>query len=140
MSGENPSLAEHVVRSVMDTCKEVDHNARLVSMTKDPSGQLHMRVRAGDVHSVQSLQRALAEAMPLSQSTVLESWVDGTLEADITVLTRAEEYWAARKLVTGKRMFLYWIGIAWIIIFVGTGEWVAAVRLADLPATLRDEL
>jgi hypothetical protein len=140
MSGENPTLAEDVVRQVVDTCREVDHNARLVSMTKDPGGHLHMRVRAGDVHSVNSLQRALADAMPLSESTVLESWTDGTLEADITVFTRAEEYWVARKLVTRRKVFQYWIALAWIVIFLGTGEWIAAVRMAWAPPELRDEL
>jgi len=140
MNGENPSLAEHVVQKVMDTCRAVDQAARLVTMTKDGGGQVHLRVRAGDVHSVASLQRALEDAMPLSASTVQESWIDGTLEAEITVYSRSVEYYAARKIVSSKRLFQYWIAIAWILIFLGVGEWVAAVRIAWAPPQLRDEL
>lgn len=140
MSGENPTLAEGVVRSVMDTCRQVDHNARLVTMTKDSSGQIHMRVRAGDVHSVASLQRALVDAMPLSSAVVQESWIDGTLEAEVTVYPKVREYYMARKIVSSKRLFQYWIGLAWIVIFLGVGEWVAALRMHWSPPTLRDEL
>ena len=90
MNGENPSLAERVVQSVLATCREIDHSARLVSMTKDTTGETHLRVRAGDIHSVESLRRALVDAMPLSQTVVQESWADGTLEAEVTVPTPAK--------------------------------------------------
>lgn len=140
MSGDNPTLAESVVRSVVDTCRQVDHNARLVTMTKDATGRSHLRVRAGDVHSVASLQRALEDAMPLSSTSVLESWIDGTLEAEITVLTPSEEYYSARRLVSSKRLFQYWIAIAWILIILGVGEYIATLRVAFTPPTLRDEL
>lgn len=140
MGGDNPTLAEHVVRSVMDTCRIVDHNARLVTMTKDVEGRVHLRVRAGDVHSVASLQRALEDAMPLSECSVQESWVDGTLEAEVTVFTKTEEYWKARKLVSRMRVFQYWIALASITVVLGIGEWVAAIRLAWAPPELRDEL
>lgn len=140
MSGDNPTLAEHVVRSVMDACRNADHQARLVTMTKDAKGHIHMRVRAGDVHSVASLQRALVDAMPLSASLVQESWIDGTLEAEVTVYPKREEYYAARKIVASKRLFQYWIAIAWIFIFLGIGEWAAAIRSVWSPPVLRDEL
>jgi hypothetical protein len=140
MSGENPTLAEHVVQKVMDTCRGVDQNARLVTMTRDTTNCAHLRVRAGDVHSVASLQRALEDAMPLSACSVQESWIDGTLEAEITVFSRIHEYAAARKIVTSKKLFQYWIAMAWVVIFLGVGEWVAAVRLSWSPPHLRDEL
>jgi hypothetical protein len=140
MSGDNPTLAESVVQRVMDTCREVDRNSRLVTMNRDTCGHCHLRVRAGDVHSVASLQRALQDAMPLSSCSVLESWVDGTLEAEVTVYTRAQEYTIARKLVSGKRLFQYWIAISTILIVLGAGEWAAAIRLAWAPPGLRDEL
>ena len=139
MSGSNPTLSEQVLKSVMRTCKEVDHASRLVSMTRSGS-QIFLRVRAGDVHSVTSLQRALSAAMPLSQCSVAESWVDGTLEADIVVLSAAQEYRLARKLVTDRRAFQYSIAIASVCILVGLGEWLAALRLAWAPPMPRDEL
>lgn len=140
MGGDNPTLAESVVQNVMDTCRGVDHNARLVTMTKSTGGHIKLRVRAGDIHSVNSLQRALADAMPLSSTLVQESWVDGTLEAEVTVLPRDEEYRVARKLVASKRLFQYWIAFAWILICLGVAEWVTSVRVAWAPELLRDEL
>ena len=137
--GTNPSLSEQVLKSVMSVCTEVDQSSRLVSMTRS-GGQIFLRVRAGDVHSVTSLQRALSAAMPLSQCSVAESWVDGTLEADIVVLSAEQEYRLARKLVTDRRVFQYSIAIASVCILVGLGEWLAALRLAMAPPVPRDEL
>lgn len=142
MNGENPSLSERVVRSVLATCREIDHNARLVSMTKDTTGETHLRVRAGDVHSVESLRRALVDAMPLSHTMVQESWADGTLEAEVTVPTADEEYRLARRMVTTKRLFQYWIAIATILVILGFGEWAAAIqnRRYAAAASVHDEL
>ena len=128
------------MRRVMQTCRSVDQNARLVTMTKDSYGHCHLRVRAGDVHSVASLQRALEDAMPLSTATVLESWIDGTLEAEITVYTKDEERCSARKLVVKRRLFKYWIAFSWILLALGFCEWVATLRTALDPRVLRDEL
>ena len=140
MSGENPTLSDHIVRLVLDTCTGIDHNAKLVAMTRDMQGHAHLRIRAGDVHSVESLRRALQDAMPLSKCTVNESWLDGTLEAEVTVYTASEEYRQARRLVTTRRLVSYWIAIATLCLFLGLGEWAAAVRSASAPVSVRDEL
>jgi hypothetical protein len=137
MTGSNPTLSEAVVRNVMLKCTEVDKDAKLVSMTRDTLGHTHMRVRAGDVHSVSTLQRELSSMFPLSECNVSESWVDGTLEAELTVHTAPEEFRRARKMVTDQKLVAYWIGIGTISLFMGLGQWVAA-----LSATLvaHDEL
>lgn len=140
MSGSNPTLSEAVVRRVLDVCHEVDHNAKLVNMTRDPNGDCHLRIRAGDVHSVASLQSGLQDAMPLSTCSVEESWLDGTLEAEVTVYGAGEEYRRARALVTRGRLPSYWIGIATICLLLGMGEWAAAVRASWARVAAKDEL
>jgi hypothetical protein len=49
-----------VAESILSSCKAVDEHAKLVHMTKDAEGHTHVRVRAGDVHSVESLRRCYA--------------------------------------------------------------------------------
>lgn len=140
MSGENPTLSDDIVRIVLGTCNAIDHNAKLVSMTRDVQGHAHLRIRAGDVHSVESLRRALQDSMPLSSCAVSESWIDGTLEAEVTVYTAMEEYRQARRMVTTRRAVSYWIGIATILVLLGMGEWVAAIRATHSAVGAHDEL
>ena len=140
MNGANPTLSESIVQRVMKTCRQVDHNAKLVTCTRDTRGTTHLRIRAGDVHSVSSLQKALEDAMPLSTASVEESWIDGTLEAEITVFSAAEEYRRARKVVTQRRAFAYWILLSWVLILLGVGEWAFRVRSEWKPPSPHDEL
>jgi len=142
MSGDNPTLSEAVVRNVMRKCTEVDSKSQLVSMTRDTTGHTHMRVRAGDVHSVATLQRELARELPLSECTVSESWVDGTLEAEVTVFTAEEERRRARKMVTKRRAVSYLIAIGTICLLLGIGQWAAGFGVSAVGAVgaARDEL
>lgn len=139
MDGSNPTLSELVVKSVMRICQTVDSESRLVTMNRCASGRCVLRVRAGDVHSVASLQRALQIAMPLSACSVGESWVDGFLEAQIEVYCRSEERKLARKLVASEICFKYSIAVATILLFCGFADWLAAVRLSLFPLN-HDEL
>ena len=137
MNGINPTLAEAVVTNVMRKCTDVDLASKLVSMTRDTQGHTHLRVRAGDVHSVSTLQRELSSLLPLGECNVSESWVDGTLEAEVTVFTAAEERRRARAMVTQRRAVSYWIAIGTICLLMGIGQWAAALGGA---ARRKDEL
>ena len=125
MAARDRTFANTVVQTALAACHRVDRSAKLVSMNKDFDGVMHLRIRAGDAHTVQSLQQALQKVMPLSYASVTESWIDGTLEADVTVLTRAQEYEAARKIVSSSRLFVYWLMVGWVFIVLGFGEWSA---------------
>lgn len=128
MAGANPTLSEAVVRNVMRKCTEVDHQSKLVAMTRDTSGHTHLRVRTGDVHSVGTLQNQLARMLPLAECNVSESWVDGTLEAEVTVFTADEECRRARMLITRHRLVSYWIAMGTICLLLGLGQWAAGLR------------
>lgn len=136
---ENPSLSDHIVGQVLGTCQSIDHNAKLVAMTRDVLGHAHLRIRAGDVHSVESLRRALQDAMPLSSCEASESWLDGTLEAEVVVFSKREEYLRARHIVCQRRSVAYTIAIATIALLLGLAEWFAAFR-AGTTSSMRDEL
>jgi len=138
-SGTNPTMADSIVQKVLSTCRAVDGAVKLVNMTRDAHGNTHLRVRAGDVHSLESLRRALQDSMPLSQCTVQESWLDGTLEAEVTVYTAGEEYKRARALAVKSRWITYPLLLAWVLLFTGLGEWAAAIRAAASNAK-KDEL
>ena len=123
------TLQSSVVRRALDACRRVDPQSRVVSMTEDArTGLTHMRVRAGDVHTVNGLQQALWGAMPFATARVTENWIDGTLEADVTVLTAQQERRAARYEVAKTRLVAYWLLLGWAFILLGMGEWSASVR------------
>ena len=138
MVGRNPTLSEIVVQNVMRKCCDVDSQSRLVSMTRDMQGHTHMRVRAGDVHSVATLQRSLAATLPLAECSVSESWIDGTLEAEILIFTAHKERSRARAKVAQNRFASYWLSAGTICVLVGVGQWMASFGI-DAP-TRHDEL
>lgn len=117
-----------VVRRCQEACRRIDATSRVVSMTEDAAGLTHLRFRAGDTHTLEQLRAALGNAMRLSTTRVTESWVDGTLEADVTVLTARQERRAARHEVAKGRLVAYWLLLAWVFLFLGIGEWSASVR------------
>ena len=130
MGGDNPTLTDTVVKNVLGACRNVDNSCKLMTMTNDSSGNSIVRVRAGDVHSVASLQRALCDALPLSETTVSESWLDGALEAEVKIFTVGKERELARSKITKSRLMSYSLLIAWACLLIGLGEWAAAVRAA----------
>ena len=136
----NPTLAEHIVQQTMRRCREVDHNAKLVSCVKDAVGRTIIHCRAGDVHSTSSLQAALNDAFPLSTVAVTESWLDGTLEAELIVATKSEEYARARRIVTKRRAFSYWLLLVWALFLIACVEWVLEARASRPAPSLHDEL
>lgn len=138
MASQERSFANAVVQTALAACHRIDTGAKLVSMNENGHGVMHLRIRAGDAHTVASLQQALQQVMPLSHATVTESWIDGTLEADVTVLTREQEYRAARKMLSSSRVYIYWLMVGWALVLVGIGEWAASVRGALLAG--KDEL
>jgi hypothetical protein len=66
---------------------------------------------------------------------VTESWVDGTLEAEVTVLTAAQERATARALVTRSRSVAYWLLLAWACLLAALVEWLAAASADDASAS-----
>ena len=123
------TLQEAVVQRCQEACRLIDPQSRVVRMTEDSAtGLTHLRVRAGDTHTLEHLRAALGNALRLSTTRVTESMLDGTLEADVTVLTAQQERRVARYRVTKERLVAYWLLLAWVFVFLGIGEWSASVR------------
>lgn len=123
------TLQDAVVERCQAACRLIDSKSRVVRMTEDgATGLTHVRVRAGDAHTVKGLQQALRRVMPFATAQVTESWMDGTLEADVTVLTAQQERRAARAEVSRSRLTKYWLLLAWVFVLLGMGEWSASVR------------
>jgi hypothetical protein len=109
----------------------VDPEVRLVSMLRDTSGVTRVRVRAGDTHGVGSLSRALQSKLPLSSVSVNESWLDGTLEADVLVPSISGERDKAREIVTRSRWLAYPLLSAWMLFLFGAYEYAFATLLKE---------
>ena len=139
MEGQKRTLADELVRRVLAACRAVDGQAVVSNMTKNgATGATHIRVRAGDTHSVYSLSKALQNVMPLSDITINESMVDGVLEADLTVLTKRDERVRARAYVANRRLFSYPLLLAWVCLFVAIRDY--GVWLYSREVGIKDEL
>ena len=123
------SLQSAVVQRCLAACRRIDAQSKIVSMTEDGlTGFTHLRLRAGDTHTLEHLRVALGGVMRFSTTRVTENCVDGTLEADVTVPTRQQEWLAARREVTRGRLAAYWLLLAWFCFLLGLHEWGACVR------------
>ena len=63
MAGQERTLQSRVVQTALEACRRVDQSVRVANMTEDADGTTYLRVRAGDAHSVASLQQALQQAL-----------------------------------------------------------------------------
>ena len=128
MTGQERTLQSRVVQTALEACRTIDPSVKVANMTEDADGTTFLHVRAGDAHSVATLQQALQTAMPLASTSVTESMIDGTLEAELVVLNKHREYLHARHLVSRERIPAYTIVLAWVLVCLGMGEWGAFVR------------
>ena len=124
MAAQQRSMQSTVVQRCLQACHGIDGASRVVSMTTDGvTGLTHLRVRAGDAHTLEKLRGALGSVLRLSTTSVTENWVDGTLEADVTVLTSQQERLEARRIVARGRVAAYWLLLAWFFLLLGLHEW-----------------
>lgn len=123
--------------NVLNTARAADPACRLISMASDAKEQTLVRLRAGNAHSGGSLQRVLQASFPLSLVEVDESFLDGTLEASITIFSHSEERARARRRVTRSRFLSYPLLMAWACVLLGVGDWLGGLRATT---TGKDEL
>lgn len=128
MTTQQRTLESRVVKRAERACHQVDADARVVSYTEDADGVARLRMRAGDAHSLEAMREALTGVLPLSTTLVTENFMDGTLEVEVLVLTRAQERWHARHAVSKERLVAYWLLLAWVALFLGLGGWSSSVR------------
>lgn len=127
MGDSNASVSSTVARNVLSTCEAIDAASRLVSVTRDDLGCCNVRIRAGDVHTLASLKRALDREMPLSRIVVTESFIDGTLEAEVTVYADRQERRLARSMARRSRAVRY-CTLAFIgCVLAGIATWMHAL-------------
>ncbi len=128
MAAQQRTLESRTVARATCACQQIDPAARVANFTEEDDGSGRLRLRAGDAHSLEGMREALASALPLSSTRVTESWLDGSMEVEVLVLTRAQERWRARYAVARERLVAYWLVLAWVFVFLGLGEWSASVR------------
>ncbi len=128
MAAQQRTLESRIVARATRACQQIDPSARVANYTEEADGTGRLRLRAGDTYSLEAMREALAEVLPLSSTRVTESWLDGSMEVEVLVLTRAQERWHARYAVAKERLVGYWLVLAWVVLFLGVGEWSASVR------------
>jgi hypothetical protein len=84
------SFANRVSDAVLSTCRARDADAQISSILRDNEGRTVVRVRAGSSNAV-TLLRALRDLWPLAKTSVIESALDGSVEAQIVVPRERDE-------------------------------------------------
>ena len=91
---------DRIVRQVHAACKAIDAECQVTFVGLDDEQRTQVRIRAGGGTSVGTLQRTLSRQMPFARVRARESVLDATLEAQITLPSRADECRLARARVT----------------------------------------
>ena len=119
--GSDISDRPNVSESVLNTFKKHDDGARVVSVLRDACGRSVVRMRSSQNHNSISLLRLMQNAMPLAKASVIENSLDGTIETEVVVPTRADERAAALRkaaettTATAMKLLahtLFWSGVA----------------------------
>ncbi len=119
---------DNVAKNVITVARRIDFNSKLVSMIRGNDGSTIVRIRAGDLNSIEAMRLGLFDAFPLCSITISTSSIDGALEAEVKVLNKEEENKMARKMVVSKRVISYWLLLAWFFFFAGIVEWIVVMR------------
>jgi hypothetical protein len=91
-----------VATSVLDKCRQIDSDTRIVSNTRSHSGGSVVRIRTLEGHSVRTLASRVQVHMPLYDVDVVESYIDGAVELLVHVGTTREQHARARALVVSR--------------------------------------
>lgn len=120
-------MASGVVASVLAACRRVDGDATLASATYTQDGQTLVRIRSGATGSMTALRHALQSAMPLATTDVIDSPLDGTCEAAVTVPQGADEQRAARSLITTRILYRVLFNAGCLLLVAGIGAWASNI-------------
>lgn len=112
---------------VLGTFREHDEGARIVSVLRDECGRSVVRVRSSKDHNAIALSEVMKSEMPLAQSSVIENSLDGTIETEVVVPTRADERARAHLKAAGTTTATALMWAAQIMLWGGVAVWVASV-------------
>jgi hypothetical protein len=127
------TITDEVANSVLAACKQADEDATITYVACETDSHV-IRIRSGLGTSVSALQRALRAAMPLSNVRTYESALDGTLQAQVEVPSKYEEYSKARDLAREGRPLKFLYGVSVLLFVIGMTLW--AVQLSDHAARM----
>jgi len=120
-------MASAVVESVLSACRRVDSDATLASATYTQDGQTLVRIRSGATGSMTLLRQALQAAMPLSTTDVIDSPLDGTCEAAVTVPQGYDEQRVARRLIKARVLYKLLFNLGLLLLVAGIGAWASNI-------------
>ena len=113
--------------SVLDTFREHDEGARVVSVLRDACGRSVVRMRSSKNHTAISLLKVMQSAMPLAKSSIIENSLDGTIETEVVVPTRADERAAAHRKAAATATAAVLMFISQMMLWGGVAMWAVSV-------------
>lgn len=139
-SPPRPSFTEGVAQRVIEACRIEDPAARITYVGRDEHKRTRVRVRSGGSASVQALQRALCRLMPYATVRTSEDVLDGSVQAEIIVPTKADEYGMARDAAASRLLNRGLAVAAFLLLVVGVGMWAvdAVLAMSGVSAGARD--
>lgn len=124
-SGATFLYESQLVKRALAVCRDADSAVTLSSITRDDAGNTRLRLRAGDDTSFWRLQTLLRTVLPFCETEVHESLIDGVLEANVALKTRAQMWRAARANVSHRFVFKLWRYLCMVLGLSGFGALVA---------------
>ena len=121
-NADTKSVSENVLR----TFQQHDDGARVVSVLRDACGRSVVRLRSSRSHAADSLLSVMQRAMPLAKASVIENVLDGTVETEVVVPTRADERAVALSKASATLTATALSYAAYILFLAGGVVWVAS--------------
>ena len=87
-----PSFTQGVAKRVLDACNREDPDARITYVGVDENGRTRVRIQSSRQSSVETMQRSIRKAMPFAIVRASEDVLDGSLQAELIVPTRDDEF------------------------------------------------
>ena len=97
-SDTSPKRNEHTIESntvanmILKSCRVHDPSAHISSVLRDDDGRTIVRVRGNNNNNASVLLNALKSLWPLAKCSVLMNALDGTLEAEIIIPQKRDEF------------------------------------------------
>ena len=126
MTSQEPTKRS-VSDSVLATFRKHDEGARVVSVLRDACGRSVVRMRSSKDQTAISLLKVMQNAMPLAKTSVIENSLDGTIETEVVVPTRADERAAAHRKAASTTTATLLMFVAQIMLWGGVAVWAASV-------------
>jgi len=115
------SHSNKVAELILTSCRLSDPSSYISSVLRDSEGRTVVRVRADPRNNPLVLLKALQRLWPLARSSVHENALDGTVEAEIVVPRRKDEYRRATLRAKRSRFAEFLLLLSGVMFFIALG-------------------